>query len=309
MSKIVKKVFRGVKKVVKGIGKAVKKVWKAVTKNPILRTIAFAGLMYFGGAALLGGLSGAAGGGGLSGFISGAGQGLTNAWAGVTGAASSVASGNFAQAGAQLGAGAKGTVLGGAQGGVTTAAGSVIPGSTDFVGQAAQATAKANQAIGAAGQSAGQVATQGAAQGAAQGVAQAATQGAAKSGGLLAKSGGSLFTPAEMAVQQGANAGIGTGVSNAVAANAGAQAGGGFLSNPLVQYGALQSGGQMLSGYAQGKAQESMYERQLAEEQSALEQYQQNMGSYIPRVVWNPETGRYETEVKSSVPQNTEMMG
>ena len=297
MSKIVKKVFRGVKKVVKGIGKAVKKVWKAVTKNPILRTIAFAGLMYFGGAALLGGLSGAAGGGGLSGFISGAGQGLTNAWAGVTGAASSVASGNFAQAGAQLGAGAKGTVLGGAQGGVTTAAGSVIPGSTDFVGQAAQATSQANQAIG------------GAAQGAAQSAGQVATQGAAQSGGLLAPGGGSLFTPAEMAVQQGANAGIGSGVSNAVAANAGAQAGGGFLSNPLVQYGALQSGGQMLSGYAQGKAQESMYERQLAEEQSALEQYQQNMGSYIPRVVWNPETGRYETEVKSSVPQNPEMMG
>ena len=289
MSKIVKKVFRGVKKVVKGIGKAVKKVWKTVTKNPILRTIAFAGLMYFGGAALLGGLGGAAGGGGISGFISGAGQGITNAWAGVTGAASSVASSNFAQAGAQLSAGAKGTVLGGAPGQVTTVAGSTIPGSTDFVGQAAQSTANANQALANAGQS---------------GVG--AAQGASQSQGLLG--GQALFNPAEAAVQAGANQGVASGVSNAVAANT-ANAGSGFLSNPLVQYGALQTGGQMLSGYAQGQAQESMYERQLAEEQSALERYQQNMGSYIPRVVWNPETGRYETEVASSQPQNQELMG
>jgi hypothetical protein len=289
MSKIVKKVFRGVKKVVKGIGKAVKKVWKAVTKNPILRTIAFAGLMYFGGAALLGGLGGAAGGGGISGFISGAGQGITNAWAGVTGAASSVASGNFAQAGAQLSAGAKGTVLGGAPGQATTVAGTTIPGSTDFVGQAAQSTANANQALANAGQSG-------------VGAAQSASQGQ----GLLG--GKALFNPAEAAVQAGANQGVASGVSNAVAANT-ANAGSGFLSNPLVQYGALQTGGQMLSGYAQGQAQESMYERQLAEEQSALERYQQNMGSYIPRVVWNPETGRYETEVTSSQPQNQELMG
>ena len=284
MSKIVKKVFRGVKKVVKGVGKAVKKVWKTVTKNPIMRTIAMAGLVYFGGAALVGGLGGAAGGGGLSGFISGAGTGVSNAWASVTGAASSAMGGNFAQAGKQLAAGARGTVLGGTPGAVTTASGTAIPGSTNFAAQAAQSTANANQVLGAAAQ---------------PGVT--ATQGLTQGGGLLG--GQPLFNPAQMAVNASANAGVGSGISNAVAANTAANTGG-FLSNPLVQYGALQTGGQMLSGYAQGKAQEEMYERQQADEAEALEQYQQNIGSYIPRVVWNAAQGRYVTESQSSQPQN-----
>ena len=301
MSKIVKKVFRGVKKVVKGIGKAVKKVWKTVTKNPILRTIAMAGLIYFGGAALMGGLGGAAGGGGLSGFVSGAGQGITNAWASATGAATSAMGGNFAQAGQQLAAGARGTVLGGTPGAATTASGTVIPGSTNFTGQAAQSTANANAALGAAGQP-GITATQGlTSQGLTQGTSQALAQGASQGSGLLGSQ--PLFTPAQMAVNSGANAGVGTGLSNAVAGNAAASSGG-FFSNPLVQYGALQTGGQMLSGYAQGKAQEEMYERQQADEAEALEQYQQNMGSYIPRVVWDAAQGRYVTESQSSQPQN-----
>ena len=86
MSKVVKKVTRGIKKVVKGIKKGVSKVWKKIKKNKIFRAVATAALVYFGGAALMGGFSGMSAG---TGFFSGAGQGIANAWGGLTGAASS----------------------------------------------------------------------------------------------------------------------------------------------------------------------------------------------------------------------------
>lgn len=115
MSKVVKGVGRAVGKVVKGVTNVVKKV----AKSKLGKVLIGAALVYFGGAALMGGFSGAAAGGGLSGALSGAAQGVANAWTSLTGAASSALGGNFAQAGSQLSAGIQGT---------TTAAQGVVGG-------------------------------------------------------------------------------------------------------------------------------------------------------------------------------------
>ena len=66
MSKVVKKIGRSIKKVVKGVARGVKKVWKKIKQSKVLKVIAIAALIYFGGAALMGGIGGAAGGGGVN---------------------------------------------------------------------------------------------------------------------------------------------------------------------------------------------------------------------------------------------------
>ena len=107
MSKVVRGIGRAVGKVVKGVVNTVKKV----AKSKFGKILIGAALVYFGGAALMGGFSGAAAGGGLSGALSGAAQGVANAWTSLTGAAGSALGGKFAQAGSQLSAGFQGTTL------------------------------------------------------------------------------------------------------------------------------------------------------------------------------------------------------
>jgi len=86
MSKAVKKVGRAIGKVVKGAVKVVKKV----ASSPIGKILLAAATIYFGGAAIMGAMGGASAGTGfmgtLSGALSGAGAGISNAWAGLTGA-------------------------------------------------------------------------------------------------------------------------------------------------------------------------------------------------------------------------------
>ena len=77
MSKVVKKVGKAIGKVVKGVVKAVVKVKKKIFKSKLFKVIATAALIYFGGAALMGGLGGLGAGGG--GFIAGAKAGLGSA--------------------------------------------------------------------------------------------------------------------------------------------------------------------------------------------------------------------------------------
>lgn len=119
MSKVVKKIGRSIGKVVKGVATGVKKVWKKVQQSKVLKIIATAALIYFGGAALMGGIGGAAGGGGISGALSGAAQGMGNAWSSLSAAGSSVMSGNFSAAGSNLMAGAQGQTINAATGAVT----------------------------------------------------------------------------------------------------------------------------------------------------------------------------------------------
>jgi hypothetical protein len=105
MSKAVKSVGRAISKVVKGTVNAVKKV----AKSKLGRIILTAAAIYFGGAALAGGLKGAAAG---TGFLSGMGTGVANAAAGLKGAWTAATAGNFTGAGgvtANLGAGFQGT--------------------------------------------------------------------------------------------------------------------------------------------------------------------------------------------------------
>ena len=119
MSKVVKKIGRSIKKVVKGVVKGVKKVWKKVKQSKVLKVIATAALIYFGGAALMGGIGGAAGGGGISGALSGAAQGMGNAWSSLSAAGSSVMGGNFSAAGSNLMAGVQGQTINAATGPAT----------------------------------------------------------------------------------------------------------------------------------------------------------------------------------------------
>lgn len=104
MSKVVRGVGRAIGKVVKGVANVVKKV----ASSKFGKILVGAALVYFGGAALMGGL-GAGAGTGVSGFLSGAGQGIANAWTSLTQAAGSALGGQFTQAGSQLSAGIQGT--------------------------------------------------------------------------------------------------------------------------------------------------------------------------------------------------------
>jgi len=322
MSKVVKKIGKAVKKVVSGINRAVKKIRKKIMKSKFFKVIATAALIYFGGAALIGGLKGFAAGGG-AGFFKGAATGITNAWTSVTGATSSALSGNFAQAGSQLAAGAKGTTLAAQNvaanvAGATANLGAVTPlnttTATSTLSPAAQATLTNNQAILSA-------------QNTLANTANAAQQG----GGLLsgaapaantATSGmvGNTLAPNAVTnalVQQGAipgAAGTAGTTANAVAnANAIASAQAtlantanlassspGLLSragsaiasgwnglSPIAQYGVVQTVGKGISGGLASKAEDDALREQLA-------RYGQNIGTVIPMPVYNPATGKYE---------------
>lgn len=324
MSKVVKKIGKAIGKVVKGVVKGVKKVVKKIAKSKFFRVIATAALVYFGGAALMGGFSTI---GTSTSFLQGMSTGLSNAWAGVTGATSSALSGNFAQAGSQLAAGAKGAAINTTTGTITNAAGTSIgtaksfapavanttnvaptvanasgvnvnamnlnagplntagslPGQTNFVGQAAQSGANVNAALGQAGMAPvpstlGQAGT---------------TLG--QTGTTLGQGAG--FTPGVSNAtlnQMQINAAQQTLANTAPLAGSQAPQAAGFFSDPLVKYGAMMTGGGLISGYAQGKmAQDAAREAQEAEE-ARIRAMNENIGTYIGMPVYNPVTGRYE---------------
>jgi hypothetical protein len=143
MSKVVKGIGRAVSKVVKGVVNVVKKV----AKSKFGKILIGAALVYFGGAALMGGLAAPAGTG-ISGFLSGAGQGIANAWTSLTGAASSALGGKFAQAGSQLSAGIQGTTAA-AQGAGGAFTGATATGLPTVAGDAANLAVNTGGAGGA----------------------------------------------------------------------------------------------------------------------------------------------------------------
>jgi hypothetical protein len=107
VSKVVKGVGRAIGKVVKGVGNVVKKV----AKSKLGKILVGAALVYFGGAALMGGIGGAgaaATGSGISGFFTGAGAGLSSAAQGISGAWTALTGGG-------------GSVMGSLSGGLTGA--------------------------------------------------------------------------------------------------------------------------------------------------------------------------------------------
>ena len=317
MSKVVKKVGKAIGKVVKGVVKGVKKVVKKISKSKFFKVIATAALVYFGGAALMGGFSTI---GTSTSFLQGMSTGLSNAWAGITGATSSVfgAGGpNFAQAGSQLAAGAKGAAINPATGAVTSAAGTNIgvaksfapavanttnvapavanasganvnalnlnagplntaAGQTNFVGQAAQSGANVNAALGQAGMA-----------------PVPSTLGQA--GTTLGQGAG--FTPGVSNAtlnQMSINSAQQTLANTAPLAAKTAPSSGGLLSGPYTKPALIMTGGQMISGYAQGKAQEEMMEQQRRDEEARMLAYGQNVGTYIGMPTYNPYTGKYE---------------
>lgn len=109
MSRVVRSVTRAVGRVVNGVGNVVAKVTGSKTLGRIARAVAVAATIYFGSAAIMGGIGGMSAGG--AGFFSGAGTGIANAWTGLKAAGSAAMGGNFAQAGSHLGAGIQGNVV------------------------------------------------------------------------------------------------------------------------------------------------------------------------------------------------------
>ena len=264
MSKVVKKIGRSIGKVVKGVAKGVKKVWKKVKQSKVLKAIAIAALVYFGGAALMGGIGGAAGGGGVSGFLSGAAQGMGNAWSSIGAAGSSAMGGNFSAAGSNLMAGVQGQTINAATGAVT----GVVSGG-------------ANALLANTGTAAGTGAAAGTSA-AAQGVpsyVQGATQtyGAANSATSVA---------VELGKEEAKKGLLGTMMSSQYTAPA-----------------LISTGGNMISGYAQGAQQQEMLDQQQEQELERRDIYGQNVGAVLNMPVFNPQTGRYET------PRNTTTLG
>jgi len=269
MSKVVKKVGKVIKKVVKGVVKGVKKVWKAVKQSKFLKIAAIAAAVYFGGAALLGGIGGATGG---AGFIAGAKAGVASAWGGITGAGTALASGNIAGAGSSLAGGFTGAYGAGAG----TVASSLAPIATATPAYTAPG-AGVTTATGGAGAGAG---------------AGAATTGNYLTGASTTAPSG--FSSLGNAVGAGQATGLNAAAPGAVGGVGGATTAASLapavnpgLLGPAGQFGTVMVGGQMLQGYAAAKAQEDA-------EEEALARYQANIGGIIQTPVYNPETGRYE---------------
>ena len=258
MSKVVKKIGRSIGKVVKGVAKGVKKVWKKVKQSKVLKVIATAALVYFGGAALMGGIGGAAGGGGISGAISGAAQGMGNAWSSIGAAGSSAMGGNFSAAGSNLMAGVQGQTINAATGAVTGVA-----------------SGGANALLANTGTAAG---TGAAAQGV-PGFVQGATQTYGPANAVA-------NTAVELGKQEAKKGLLGT-----------------MMSSPYTAPALISTGGNMISGYAQGAQQQEMLDQQREQEQERRDIYGQNVGAVLNMPIFNPQTGRYEA------PQNTTILG
>ena len=311
MSKVVKKVGKAIGKVVKGVVKGVKKVVKKISKSKFFKVIATAALVYFGGAALMGGFSTI---GTSTSFLQGMSTGLSNAWAGITGATSSALGGNFAQAGSQLAAGAKGAAFNPVTGATTNAAQTIAAKTAAANTTSAQALANAQGALANPGtltpsqlaQQAGggslnlNTATSG------QMLTKAQTPLSSVGGSTpLSSSGGFTAGAANPTVSQLAAQpqGVPLNVSQTLAQNAPttappppppAPSSGGLLSGQYTKPALIMTGGQMISGYAQGKAQEEMMEQQRLDEEARMLAYGQNVGTYIGMPTYNPYTGKYE---------------
>lgn len=315
MSKVVKKIGKAVKKVVKGVVKGVKKVWKKVKQSKFLKVVAIAAAVYFGGAALMGGIGGM--GAGAGGFMAGAKAGVASAWGGLTGAGTALMSGNIAGAGSSLASGFTGAKAAGLATGanaltpIAVTATKVAPTYAGAAGAtgAGSGTISGYSSLGnaaAAGKSAGlNAAAPGAASAAPTGYSSLGNAVAAgQSTGLNAAAPGavggsptvaSTVAPSGVPISTATPAYVNptTGAMGANVAGTTAGSSPGLLSrawNSLGPYGkaaAVMGGGQMLSGgiaaYQQDKAA-----------REALAAYQANMGSPIVLPVYNPATGRYE---------------
>lgn len=123
MSKVVKGVGRAIGKVVKGAAKIATIVPRKLAKSKVGRVVLAAALVYFGGAALMGGMSTI---GTSTSFLSGMGSGLSSAATGIGNAFTALTQGNLSGAGSALSQGFTGTA---AQGAATAAnAAAVTPG-------------------------------------------------------------------------------------------------------------------------------------------------------------------------------------
>lgn len=171
MSKAVKSVGKAVKGVVKGVAKVAKaattvargvvkgvgKLVSRVAKSDIGKALLIAATIYFGGAAFMGAMGGAAAGSGfmgtIAGAVKGAGAGITSAWGGLTSAATAFMGGNMAGAGSALSQGFMGANAAGgaAVAGAAPLAGAASTAATSFANPGLLQAANIPGAAGAAG--------------------------------------------------------------------------------------------------------------------------------------------------------------
>jgi len=173
MSKVVKGVGRAVGKVVEGV--------KKVAKSKLGKAILIAAAVYFGGAALMGGLNASAAGGS---FLSGMGTGLSSAATGISNAFSAIAGGNLSGAGTALSQGFTGTA------GTAAAQGASAAAQGAAVANAAQLAPGVGSSIGSGSVLSGTAASPyalTASPTAASFVGQAAGSGAAANTGIISK--------------------------------------------------------------------------------------------------------------------------
>ncbi len=246
MSKVVKGVGRAVGKVVEGV--------KKVAKSKLGKAILIAAAVYFGGAALMGGLNASAAGGS---FISGMGSGLSSAATGISNAFSAIASGNLSGAGTALSQGFTGTA------GTAAAQGASA---------AAQGAAAAGQGFGAAGGTAAQMGVP---------VANAAqlAPGVGSSIGSGSVLSGTAASPYALTASPTAASFVGQAAGSGAAANTG------IISKMMAsQYAApalISTGGQLIGGAMQGYGAQKQYEEQkkLAADERA--RYNTNIGTRL----------------------------
>ena len=297
MSKVVKKVGLAIGKVVKGVKKVVSKAWDKIKSSKILKTIAIAAAVFVTGGAALGALGGFAASG-ISGIASGAMAGISSAWGGIVGAGSALVGGNVGLAGSALKAGITGAKISGAAAALGTT-GAAITGAGGIAAYKAAVSAMpglAGAATQAAGAATGGAATGGAATGGGYGVSTAlvgpppapVTPGV-NLGALGGQAGttSQIFTNASLgqpalaeAAKMGMKEAVTAGVQEAGKQSLFSQ----MISSPYTAPALLNTAGNMISGYSQGRAQEEA-------EQDARRRYNSNIGARINPSIYGAMTG------------------
>jgi hypothetical protein len=306
MSKAVKRAKRAVSKVVSGVGKVIKKV----TSSKVFKAIAIAAAVYFTGGAALGAMGAASAGTSITaGFASGlgsawggiAGAGTALMSGSLSGIGSSLAGGITGAYGAGAASGAAGSLMAAFQSGVTGAAPSITSAAAG-ASSAVAPTAAVPTASGAYGpMQAGYAgatpvaSSAGAGTGIGGQVAQAAQVGVPGSG-LLQKPGAapsampsgmtdyasqsladlkkidlnSLPVSEVLEIKKAVGDDIYKVLTEASTQKPGLLRS--FVSNPLVQYSALNTAGNMKQGYAAARGEEKA-------EEDLRARYKQNLGT------------------------------
>lgn len=269
----VSSVTRSVSKVVSGAVDTIKKAAsktvdavKDVAGSKFGKLIITAAAIYFGGAALSGGLGTI---GTETSFLSGMGTGVSNAATSLSSAWTSAMKGEFSQAGSQLASGIQG------QAAQPTTQG-LVNGSTSLADTGAKMTTQGS--------------TGGISTGAGSGTglnAPTSTLNASNAGGMTNAQAGNLSTKIST---------LGSGAGTGAGADAGIAQG---LIGAAKVTGGMQLAGSVIQGYGAQKTAEEQRAYELAQQKAALDRVNQNVGT----LWWNAPQQQQPTGLINSAAQ------